>query len=588
MSERATPAVIYAAKSTEDKHGSIPTQIEDCRALAAREGWEIVGSYEDESKSAFHGNRGPRLQAARDHAERVDGTIIVQHSDRLARGDGITADHLVELVLWARKSGVRWASVQDPQTFDGMGLVYAALMGDRNHDDSARKSAAVKSGLKRRADKGKPVGPIPLGYRAESVVVGDEVITRRVADPVVTPTVTRIFEMVEAGATFGDVARTLNAEGVPTPRGKPWVSRNVGRMVQNSAYAGQKGYPKLIEPERWQRINDGLRRLDPAAAQRRRGGRKPTDPSYWLRGTVFCLDCGAALYTRRQAVGRVYVCANRRTGTGICHADPIPATLIESHVLEHLEAFVGDAEVWLVQQARKRDDGHGQLLAAVQRLRDDRDRIDQRRERLMDDYEALPKDDPGARLLLDRAARLNMERETLTAKIADAEAVAAEWEEADDSDLSDAVDLVRALQDADTAHALNAALSRALAGIHASVKDGKLRAEFELAADLLPDHRAGVHLFQHAEPVGVDVRRIALRPDRQTGTYTLLCEKPAAYSASAPAPMPARPKRVRRLMSRRFQVPSSAIFGLPTVVARARPHRPSPLAGRCDPGATDL
>ncbi len=35
-----TFAVIYAAKSTEDKHGSIPTQLEDCRALAERHGWE--------------------------------------------------------------------------------------------------------------------------------------------------------------------------------------------------------------------------------------------------------------------------------------------------------------------------------------------------------------------------------------------------------------------------------------------------------------------------------------------------------------------------------------------------------------------
>jgi hypothetical protein len=33
--------------------------------------------------------------------------------------------------------------------------------------------------------------------------------------------------MVEAGSTFGDVARTLNAEGVKSRRGKPWVSRTV-------------------------------------------------------------------------------------------------------------------------------------------------------------------------------------------------------------------------------------------------------------------------------------------------------------------------------------------------------------------------
>ena len=35
--------MIYAAKSTEDKHGSIPTQLEDCRQMAEREGWTVVG-----------------------------------------------------------------------------------------------------------------------------------------------------------------------------------------------------------------------------------------------------------------------------------------------------------------------------------------------------------------------------------------------------------------------------------------------------------------------------------------------------------------------------------------------------------------
>lgn len=520
MSEQRPGVVIYAAKSTEDTHGSIPTQIEDCRALAERAGWVIVGEYQDEAKSAFHGNRGEQLVAARDHAGRVGGTIVVQHSDRLARGDGVRSDHLVELVLWARKNGVRWASVQDPQTFDAMGLVYAALMGDRNHDDSARKSAAVVSGLKRRANKGKPVGAMPLGYIVEKVVVEDEVITKRVIDPVTREIIERIFEKVEAGDTFGDVARALNAEGVTGRRGKPWTSRTVRTIVHNAAYAGQKGYPQLIEPERWQRIQDGLHRLDPAAAQRRKGGRKPVDSSYWLRGTVFCLACEAALYTRRQAAGRMYVCSNRRTGTGLCHAAPIPADLIESHVLDHLEAFVGDTKAWLTQQAEQRDDGRQQLLRAAQRLCDDRDRVEQRRERLLDDYEALPDDYPGARLLLDRATSLDSERVALTVKIEDTEAMAAEWENAGDSDLADAVDLVRALEHADTAQALNAALGRALAGIYARVSDGKLRAEFELAA-LLPDHRQGVHLFQHAKLTGLDSRRVTL-DEGETRSFTFV------------------------------------------------------------------
>jgi len=116
-------------------------------------------------------------------------------------------------------------------------------------------------------------------------------------------------------------------------------------------------------------------------------------------------------------------------------------------------------------------------------------------------------------------------------KIADADAVAAEWKQADDSDLAEAVDFVRALQDADTAQALNAALSRALAGIYASVKGGRLRAEFELAADLLPDHWSAVHLFQHMKPVGLDARRVTLTDTAKTETQTFVYVQPVLISS---------------------------------------------------------
>jgi hypothetical protein len=49
--------VLYAAKSTEDKHASIPTQLEDGRRLAVEQSWEIVGEFQDERFSAYSGNR---------------------------------------------------------------------------------------------------------------------------------------------------------------------------------------------------------------------------------------------------------------------------------------------------------------------------------------------------------------------------------------------------------------------------------------------------------------------------------------------------------------------------------------------------
>lgn len=84
-------AVLYAAKSTEDVRGSIPGQLEDGRAYAKAAGLKVVAEYSEQEVSAFKGNRGPELAAALEHVEQIGGTLIAQHSDRLARGDGMQA-----------------------------------------------------------------------------------------------------------------------------------------------------------------------------------------------------------------------------------------------------------------------------------------------------------------------------------------------------------------------------------------------------------------------------------------------------------------------------------------------------------------
>ena len=66
---------------------------------------EVVGEYSDEAASAYKGDRGPELAAALEHAERIGATLIVQHSDRLARGDGKQARHLAELFFAANSTG---------------------------------------------------------------------------------------------------------------------------------------------------------------------------------------------------------------------------------------------------------------------------------------------------------------------------------------------------------------------------------------------------------------------------------------------------------------------------------------------------
>lgn len=237
MTDDLNPCVIYAAKSTEDTHGSIPTQLADCLAMAQHEGWHVAGQYQDEAFSAYHGDRGPGLAEALAQCERMvkdrgSCALFVQHSDRLARGDARSAKHLVEYALWAIKTGVTIRSVQDPEMFpEGeLALLLATVGGMRNHQDSKRKSKSVSDGLRRRAERGKLSGGIrPYGYRWE----GPKMEKQLVIVPSEAAVVRRMFEDTLNGVSQRTLTRRLGEEGILTGTGSPWVQGTVSKLLRN-------------------------------------------------------------------------------------------------------------------------------------------------------------------------------------------------------------------------------------------------------------------------------------------------------------------------------------------------------------------
>jgi len=99
-----------------------------------------------------------RIAEARAARLREDGrcALIVQRSDRLARGDAKQARSLVEIVLWAIKHEVALHSVMDPEILAGgdFALVMGAIGAMKGHGESKVKSESVRKGMRCRADRG--------------------------------------------------------------------------------------------------------------------------------------------------------------------------------------------------------------------------------------------------------------------------------------------------------------------------------------------------------------------------------------------------------------------------------------------------
>jgi Recombinase/Resolvase, N terminal domain/Recombinase zinc beta ribbon domain len=454
MDSQLVPAVLYAAKSTQDVRGSIPTQLADCRSAAEAESREVVAEHRDEAASAFKGNRGAGLTAAKNDAIRLGAELWVQHSDRLARGDGITADHLAEVWFALRRHGVRLRSVQDDSNLED--AIRVVLIGERNYEDSKRKGAAVAAGQRRRFESGKRLGSkIRDGYRLELVEVDrrGRPVHELVHDPDRAPVWRRIFDMVESGHTPGAVRAALNGEGVRMKSGAPWTTRAIRRGVLDNFYAGRAhaygqtiegDHEPLIDPERWERIAalvhaQNACKSPPSARTRARY-------DWLLRGIANCGRCGAPLYTRADR--RTYVCKAVREGHGTCGAAPIPAEQAEQLVLDHLDGFVGGVEQWLAELARTNCDERDQFAKSLDQQRRELQKLDLRAERAHHAADRLldEDDEETAAAMVRKAEAIVRDRDQLAEAIAAGGQRLADWPTAPNVDA--ALDSYNELRDA--------------------------------------------------------------------------------------------------------------------------------------------
>lgn len=399
-------AVLYGAKSTEDKHDSVGTQLAEARELAEANGWLVLGSDSDTGFSAYSGNRGPALErmvalAGEGAAEYgMTAMLVGQAHDRFARGAGDAPgapQSLGELWHRCRRLDVHLRTVEDDEELRDEASV--AAVGRRAHIDSRRKAKSVSKGMRRRTAKGLHAGGRKkFGYRYQRNPDGSTIAGACMLrdEPEATIWREQVYRAAMDGVPAAQIAHRLNDAGVPTTQGGRWHPSSVRKMLLDPFYGGKLKQPsgELVDGEHegllsWDEWT-ALQELRASQSHNRKGGRPTGNPALFVNRHLRCGECGGTM-GYRSAPNRTggkwerYVCVERERDKRLCTQTPVHVHAVEEAARRALAADTSVAET-----AHDLGERHRAELELVEAQREDALRLvlqsEERERRAETDY----------------------------------------------------------------------------------------------------------------------------------------------------------------------------------------------------------
>lgn len=423
-------AVLYVRVSTDDQlNGSSPeTQEADCREYASRQGWQVVGAFSDTGSGAdslsyrmTYGGLGNALKLLREHEADV---LLCWRFDRLAR-DPLDLGFLLREL---RDCGARLVSIQpnegEKSPDDITAIITLVLAGHVGRQERNAITERTQRGLRQRMESGKPlIGSQPLyGYvyaTAEGRRLGTLDKVGYVVCPETAAVVKTVYQWAAEGHSLREIARRLNAQGVPTPTqwavtngykqpstrvAKGWHRQTLSDILSNPAYYGRfvanrrqyidlnkgtgkaprvsarwrkEGDPKsvvidvpaLVTQEQWQTVQAAKVRNKAASP------RHNADPTATLlrAGFIRCGHCGGAVVAGRHYSSKekyhIYRCGRAHSaGSGIptgCDKNfTVRASTVDEAVWSMAKELAQDSERVRRMVNKRRNTGQEALESA--------------------------------------------------------------------------------------------------------------------------------------------------------------------------------------------------------------------------------
>jgi site-specific DNA recombinase len=339
-------AAVYARKSTDDSDRneearSTTRQIEHATAYAQAKGWTVDPRYifTDDAVSGAEWKHRPGWNAliAALEPRPPFSVLIVSELSRIGRDTVRTPAAILQL----EEAGVEIRSYLTDQPItlaDESGEIMTVVHSLTASFERRRARQRTYDALRRRAEAGAVTGGRVYGYANQRN--GDGYV-HRVIDESEAVVVKRIFAMYAEGAGLTRIAKTLNAERIPSPRGGTgtWAGTAIRDMLRRQLYAGvivwnksQKVMRRGTKAQRWRPETEWLERPAPELAVvdrdlwnrvqerrttaastylRRMNGRLIGRPSgadvespYLLSGIAECGLCGGSLVAMTRSHGK--------------------------------------------------------------------------------------------------------------------------------------------------------------------------------------------------------------------------------------------------------------------------------------------
>lgn len=217
----------YLRTSTDSQEEGLETQRAEIRAWAKAQGHTVAGWYVDEGISGSNGLES-RIGLADALAAKLP--VVVYKLDRLARDLVIQETILGQ----AKREGTRIFStlttedayLEDDPKDPTRKLIRQVLGAVADYERAMIRLRMAAGANRKKANGGYAGGGIPYGWRAENQEL--------VPNPLERKAVKLMKEHRDEGWSLREIAKVLDAFGIPPRKGESWHPHSVARILQRT------------------------------------------------------------------------------------------------------------------------------------------------------------------------------------------------------------------------------------------------------------------------------------------------------------------------------------------------------------------